>query len=84
MNHLKYKVNNNLLRLIGQYNMISKESVLTNKVKILVDINDIYLNSLNVSIKKLCKDTNYGRILFPQLFIRLENVTMEMIKRQII
>jgi len=65
MNHLKNKINNNLLRLIGQYNMISKETVLNNKVKILTDI---YCLNIYKNIKEMTNHSNRTRINFPDIF----------------
>jgi hypothetical protein len=65
MNHLKNKINNNLLRLIGQYNMISKETVLTNKVKTIIDI---YCLNIYKNIKEMTNHSNRTRINFPDIF----------------
>jgi hypothetical protein len=69
MNLLKNQLNNNLLKLIGKYNMISKENVINNKIKLFVDLDDfIYdrycLKSNNeFNIRSICKNLNKQRYL---------------------
>jgi hypothetical protein len=70
-------LNNNLLRFIGKYNMISKESVLLNKVKV---INDIYCSSgftFNI-IKHRIIFLNRSRENFPDLFKKSDDKLIKM------
>jgi hypothetical protein len=67
MNYL-FSLNNNLIRLIGQYNMISKESVLNNKVIILIDINFISYVNTQYTIKERNQYMNFSRKVYKSIF----------------
>jgi hypothetical protein len=84
MNHLKNKVNNNLLRLIGQYNMISKENIINNKIRVLVHIGSFIhiMNSVyGTSIKNIMETINNVENNHKDLFDRCVNNKIKIIKK---